>query len=687
VAIVGKLNYFLFLQKHVEVTKLGAFASGKPMLLHDGTLLTPEYDALTDNGMTQDLTRSLCPVAHGLGTTRKIRNSSIYYSLASDGTVLSQKLHTVYDQDGVSKGYYSNDGGISWSPFGTKTNVRIFFTDKFGRWTIGNAGNTIECQLDAGSTYSSSSFGTIYPESFSNVVFTDMGHKVFSIGTYVVMHLTTTAFSGVTNFSSGYGGRNANFEHPNRVGIMGHWPILYIILATSPHSTSTAYIHKLTSGSTSTSAASWLWTEYAELGVNPMVSETIGEWCFISTNTKIWRFNVVTGKIHLVRYNAVAGAVMETIGHAGHSGMPYYTYNDTVDTFKSYEENMSAYLAKCKSYHYINAYPSNAEIKCNRDTLRRFATMSKCVMDIFYEDYEIYPAAFDFKDIPAGSNPIISGVTYSGWTSVKLIDHIMFHKKVLQVTEFQPSSSSVPFYGELKLEIGSAGFDHGTVSFYFYACSYSIHTSASHLLQILDSSNTVGASVDVTANRYWTAYNAVEHPYDEMHYAQFDFECRSGGSYRYLSQYKYHFRIDGRTIVNSGTMSNNITQVTSLRLIHSTNTFGIGSTFLGLLDGISTESDHPFWNQFRGYLGFRGYVGKMSLKNREGTLQLDGIDKELSKNSHDIVVSKQNSRALIQTLVNGMSQIRRLLSIDPHGSFNTKYYRDYASMDYATIYD
>ena len=145
------------------------------------------------------------------------------------------------------------------------------------------------------------------------------------------------------------------------------------MLAEDPKSTSTAYLYKLTSYGTT--QGSWVWTQHLAVGIQPLLSTDDGTNVFLACGSKVWRFNWVSGKMHLVYRLSDPSAVIETVTPCGYTGRPYISYVSDSTRYRLFWENNAPYLSSCESFHYINAYSSNAEIGCNKEIFRHSLKM------------------------------------------------------------------------------------------------------------------------------------------------------------------------------------------------------------------------------------------------------------------------------------------------------------------------
>lgn len=442
-----------------------------------------------------------------------------------------------------------------------------------------------------------------------------------------------------------------------------------------------AYIYKLTAyGNT---ADSWVWSEFSPIERGVLFSHSVDDYTYFAMGNTIHILEHETGRIMRICKARPTFSSFTYLAPTQILGSPFIIYYSGSVYYNDTFVNCLKNLDEVKSYHYIQGFPSSALINTGLRYREALESLAKGVRYIFYDDPEIHPATMSFRDILAGTNPVISNVSYSSYTDVRMVDYYWNHKKVLCFYNLMTTNGQAYFY------FTTASTTFATISFYLSGYGDANEANYPTSIQIQNTSGTYLLNLEIAfhPNGIRTNTSPVMYLDRSFHYFEFELEISASG-YRGLATDTYNLYIDG-VKCKSGAALTNYTDIYRLRLL-SQNGASYSSTYIhyAITSIASTSSyDHPASNKFKGYLGFSGSFGGLSYTDGVLIQNIDGIDSELLSKSTNFPTKYMNPKEVIETAIDLTSRLIRYRSVDPNGELTTDRIVDNSSTDFATIFD
>ncbi len=113
-----------------------------------------------------------------------------------------------------------------------------------------------------------------------------------------------------------------------------------------------------------------------------------------------------------------------------------------------------------------------------------------------------------------------------------------------------------------------------------------------------------------------------------------------------------------------------------------------GNAVVNIGDFSSTYYDYQDEGLIRGFLGFRGRISHTEYSDGFLSVDLLGLDNELTSKSENFPTDWKSTKEIIEEMIDRMYHVfYRNNSIDPFGSLSVERVIDYSSIDYITAYD
>ena len=693
---------YIFLPNIEEVTQTHTPTTSfsRPIVLPDGYVLTSQFGCFKEDGRKLVTDRTYYPVTP-TGTDFRILNH--HTKSINNVGVIEQHIAVVYQPDTSSNSsdvYYSKDGGQNWTKEGPSTTyiVDVFIGSNNLLYVIyyneGSGYPSVRVIDTANNTYSdysdNHSFSPLWHTS-GNIIGYGEGSEhvlVFQYDTLTYgFDITTHAFTIIDDTSNDpFGGNNARAK-----GLLGTFPNMYCMKGSS--SDHNRELYKLTSYGVG--SADWIWTNIYSLPSYSICTSTIKGKTYFTTETgsakKVRVLDAYTGKFTLL-YNL--GDVDIIDFQAGRFDNTFFLiYKSGSTYYKLFYKDETKRVGSCVSYDYINAIPSNAQMELGDNYAVVLDRMTKCLLNFYYDNPRAYKSYLaDFK-----GNLVISGDTKA--TLLDFNHHVQVSSILLSADDTTGTyDNSQNFY---VVPDGDTTFTHGTISFVIQGSGLEYDETSQErddgetITTIVATLNFVNGSgtASISNNLYLSpagiqvGYYTISGPI----LLEFDFDFRTGGGYRGLGENECNIRLNGLIYYQNQTITD-VGYIERVKITETGNNAAsgkIGEGQISFSDFSSTYYDNPDEGLIRGFLGFSGTIQDVDYDNNSTlTVQLLGVDEELSVNASDFPANWRTTKVLIETVVDGMNKIfYKNDSIDPYGSFDTDRIIDYASLDYATIYD